>query len=406
MLFPPLSSEDYDRLKQSIAVSGQQVPILVDADTGEIIDGEHRLRACRELGIEPQVIERHLTEEERRTLPVSMNLARRHLTPEQKREFIANLRRQGWTQQEIGEILGVTRRRIGQMENEILVMEEISIANNATDDQPDNIPPAIPDLRVKIGKEHKRKIVARAEAGESQSQIAADYGISQGRVSQLVHNRERQREKQAQRESTRQAVDDNIVVGDFRDVGVAVADDSVDLIFTDPPYGEDSIGLYADLAMWAARVLKPGGSLLVYAGQAMLPETLAAMCPHLRYWWTISLKHGGPTQRFPGKFVFIGWKPILWMVKGARRDSGFVADFFESSPEKEYHEWQQGITEALYYIEKLTQPGELVADPFLGSGTTAVAAKQLGRRYWGAEINELTAQIVVRRITGGSQFSP
>ena len=39
-------------------------------------------------------------------------------------------------------------------------------------------------------------------------------------------------------------------------------------------------------------------------------------------------------------------------------------------------------------IRLLSRPGEIILDPFIGSGTTAVAAKELGRRYIGIDINE------------------
>ena len=42
---------------------------------------------------------------------------------------------------------------------------------------------------------------------------------------------------------------------------------------------------------------------------------------------------------------------------------------------------------ARYYVERLTSPGDLVCDPFLGGGTTGVAAVQLGRRFVGIEID-------------------
>lgn len=38
-------------------------------------------------------------------------------------------------------------------------------------------------------------------------------------------------------------------------------------------------------------------------------------------------------------------------------------------------------------IERLTKPGDLVCDPFLGGGTTAVACLSLGRRFVGCDIN-------------------
>jgi hypothetical protein len=50
--FPPLSSEEYAALRESIAKNGQLVPIVVSS-SGEIIDGAHRFRACISLGISP-----------------------------------------------------------------------------------------------------------------------------------------------------------------------------------------------------------------------------------------------------------------------------------------------------------------------------------------------------------------
>ena len=53
-------------------------------------------------------------------------------------------------------------------------------------------------------------------------------------------------------------------------LGENIPDNSVDLIFTDPPYNEASLSVYADLAKLADRVLKPGGSLITYVGHYAL----------------------------------------------------------------------------------------------------------------------------------------
>ena len=50
-------------------------------------------------------------------------------------------------------------------------------------------------------------------------------------------------------------------------------------------------------------------------------------------------------------------------------------------------------------IGQSTQPGELVVDPFMGSGTTAVAAKKLGRRFAGSDLDTEHVAIGNRRLS-------
>ncbi len=195
-----------------------------------------------------------------------------------------------------------------------------------------------------------------------------------------------------------------IITGDFREVMAEMETDSVDMVFTDPPYDRAAVPMYEDLARLSARVLRPGGSLLCYAGHYALPDLFALMTPHLKFWWPIALFYSGAARRLPGKFVFIEWKPVLWFVKEFRAGERLVSDSFrcQQAPEKVLHEWEQGQAEAEYYIDTITEPGALVLDPFCGSGTTCAAALAKGRRTIGIEVDPNRAAVARGRLGGGA----
>lgn len=87
-LLPPLTDEERQALKEDIRQRGVQVPVLVDED-GVILDGHHRVSICQELGISYLTeVREGLTETEKRSLVLALNVHRRHLTKEQRRELI------------------------------------------------------------------------------------------------------------------------------------------------------------------------------------------------------------------------------------------------------------------------------------------------------------------------------
>jgi site-specific DNA-methyltransferase (adenine-specific) len=87
------------------------------------------------------------------------------------------------------------------------------------------------------------------------------------------------------------------------------------------------------------------------------------------------------------------------------RKSG--AQFYEhcSSPVWKYpvvnnsiHATQKPVLLMERLIRASTQPGDLICDPFIGSGTTAVAARNLGRHYIGCDISEEYVAIANKRL--------
>jgi ParB-like chromosome segregation protein Spo0J len=79
-LLPKLSEEEFQSLKTDIEKRGVQIPIEIDEDTNEILDGYHRYKACNELGIEPPFVKRQFkSEPERVWHAVALNIHRRQL---------------------------------------------------------------------------------------------------------------------------------------------------------------------------------------------------------------------------------------------------------------------------------------------------------------------------------------
>jgi 16S rRNA G966 N2-methylase RsmD len=180
--------------------------------------------------------------------------------------------------------------------------------------------------------------------------------------------------------------------GDFREVLDDIEIGSVALILTDPPYPAEYLPLWSDLGEWAAKHLIDGGSLIGYSGQGNLPEVLTRLSEHLRYWWTLALIHSHGSQNLPGKWVSPGWKPVVWFVRDTRATQTMVADTIKGSPPRKTiptgddGTWAQGVDELGPIISALTAPGDLIVDPFAGSGTTGIAAARYGRRFIGADL--------------------
>ena len=178
-------------------------------------------------------------------------------------------------------------------------------------------------------------------------------------------------------------------------------DGTVDLILTDPPYPKDDLPVFDDLSLLASRLLKDDGVLVSYTGAMYLPQVMASLARHLDWHWLLHLVHGyGGDGCVNSRFINQRGKAILVYTKrGHNRRPRWIEDVIRGDgPEKNDHHWQQAEGEFAHLIEKLTEPGDLVVDPFLGSGTTAAAAVKLGRRFIGCDINPGAVAIAQQRL--------
>ena len=220
---------------------------------------------------------------------------------------------------------------------------------------------------------------------------------------------------------------------------------SVDVVFADPPYRlstggvtvksgrlapvdkgswDHSGGLRADHEfnlLWleeARRVLKPGGTLWV-TGTHHIIYSLGFALQQLRYRIindVIWEKPNATPNALHTTFTH-SHETLLWASKGKSARHTFNYDLINSPdptgqvssvwkirtvPKREkqhgYHPTQKPLRLVRRALLASTRENDLVFDPFAGSGTTAVAAKELGRFFVGAEMEEEFAALASRRI--------
>ena len=192
------------------------------------------------------------------------------------------------------------------------------------------------------------------------------------------------------RDDRSEAITDlDIRKGDFKEVLADVV--NIDAIITDPPYPKEFIQCFSDLSKFASEHLKDKGFLACYSGQYNLPEVINRLSEHLTYVWTFCLYHVGKKQLVNGVNIMCGWKPVLIFSRGCKKMRFSVYDVLISKArEKESHKWQQNSAAIKPLIEVFTKPGELIVDPFCGSGSFGITANEMGRKFIGAEINDKT----------------
>jgi site-specific DNA-methyltransferase (adenine-specific) len=104
--------------------------------------------------------------------------------------------------------------------------------------------------------------------------------------------------------------------------------------------------------------------------------------------------------------ILNGYRCLLLFSRGPSRPHQAIKDtVITDGNEKDLHEWQQPLSEARYFVERLCPPGGLVCDPFCGSGTTAHAVLLAGggRRYLGCDVSEGSIRKARRRVSTASE---
>ena len=236
-----------------------------------------------------------------------------------------------------------------------------------------------------------------------------------------------------------------IYQGDCLEILSAIPESSVDLIFADPPYFLSNGGITCHAGRmvsvnkgawdksrgpdanhefnraWLAacqRVLKPNGSIWV-SGTAHVIHSVGFAMQQLGFKLLndISWVKPNPPPNLSCRYFTHATETIIWAAKNARSRHTFHYKLMKEQSggkqmksvwtippperwEKKFgkHPTQKPIALLERILLASSNEGDLVLDPFLGSGTTLVAALRLSRRALGADLNVEFIQLSLRRI--------
>jgi DNA modification methylase len=195
-----------------------------------------------------------------------------------------------------------------------------------------------------------------------------------------------------------------LYLGDCRDVLPMVP--RADAVVMDPPYGmnkgfandtpEAADALAAHVVEWCRAHVQ--GNVLVFWSAQRLSVIERVFAPKRVMIWNKTFAIYAPNN------VGYRYEPLIWVAgKEATAKRG---DIFESFPiafkaqaENEGHETQKPMELLKEIVRDFTNKGDMILDPFMGSGTTGCAAVNMGRRFTGIEIEQKYFDMAARRIS-------
>lgn len=231
-----------------------------------------------------------------------------------------------------------------------------------------------------------------------------------------------------------------LVRGDCIEKMQTIPDESIDLLLTDPPY---NLGLFMknrgtnmgklrenhfavsgwdqlSVAEWiakmddffgaASRVMKKRGAAIIFMSLIKAQSIIECATRHGFYYKTTGIWHKtNPIPRNMNLQFVNSTEAWLYFTYGAatgtfNNDGHVEHDFVETSvvplSEKKVgkHPTQKPLGLMRHFIDLLTNEGDMVLDPFMGSGSSGVAALQLRRRFIGIELSSDYFTIAKRRI--------
>ena len=211
-----------------------------------------------------------------------------------------------------------------------------------------------------------------------------------------------------------------IIEGDCQEVLPTLPDSSVDMVLTDPPYflpvnsyvgtrekgyagrtlADTSIlkGYFKNVLSELARILRANGTFYIFCDAQSYPVFYEVMFPHCKHVrllvWDKTVSYNGYTWRHQHELIAWGEREETERVPTGDGDVIRCRGVLQ----KDRHHPAEKPVELLSRLIRKHPSANLILDPYLGSGSTAIAARALNRKYVGIELNPDYVKIARQRL--------
>ena len=260
-------------------------------------------------------------------------------------------------------------------------------AGSAQDDKPALAPHTVQKMRQahqEISDENFEAKVKQTLTNPEAPPLTRDALLKESREQRRTEQQAAEAARRAQALKEAPPPDTRLLNLSITQLDKHVTSQSIDVIFTEPPYEKEEVSIYTDLAYFAMNTLKPGGLLLILAGSQHLPEIYRRLneMPGVKYrhHFVYNVPSAGGTHR--DARVYTKQQPLICYVMGDYAGE-WQDDLIACTELKTKHEDAVKLA-----LSKFVTAGMVVCDPMMGQGAVGAAARSLGCSFIGNDIDE------------------
>ena len=410
VLIPPLTSEEFKQLERNILEEGIRDPLVTW--NGILVDGHNRYRIATEYDIDFVTVEKEFPDMNAvKEWMINNQFGRRNLNNYQRSVLALQLE----------DVFKAKAK-----ENQAIQFKGNSLPLKSAEVKPIDTRQEIAKI-ANVGHDTISK-VKKIEATAS-PEIKAKVSTGEISINEAYKEIKKEEHEQSKTQKAIEIIEKvyesntNIFHGNCIEFIKTIEDKIIDCLITDPPYGvdiqfgaydnqlsrkiendgniDDALLLLDEMLLEVKSKLKDNAHIYIFCNWKIYPQFNAIISKYFQIknliiWDKLFMGMGDLKGNYSSSYEMI-------VFAGGNRE-------FLSRPknimqcrfnDERFHNTQKPVDLIKQLIENSTSVNETIFDPFLGSGSTVIAANQLKRNFIGCEIDEQNYKITLKRLEDG-----